>query len=53
MANCIDMKENDVFICKTCGLKLQVIKSCSCIAGEEIVCSVPLQCCGIDMVKEE
>ncbi|MBN1849698.1 MAG: hypothetical protein JW932_14065 [Deltaproteobacteria bacterium] len=52
MANCVDMKEGDRFVCENCGLELQVVKTCSCIAGEEVVCSVPLQCCGKDMVKK-
>ena len=52
MANCTEMKEGDLFVCETCGLELQVIKACSCIAGEEISCTVPLQCCGKDMVKK-
>jgi hypothetical protein len=52
MANCVDMKEGDRFVCENCGLELQVVKSCSCIAGDEVVCSVPLQCCRKDMLKK-
>jgi hypothetical protein len=52
MADCADMKQGDVFLCESCGLELQVTKTCSCSAGEEGACSVPLQCCGKEMVKK-
>ena len=51
MANCGDMKEGDVYKCESCGLELQVTKTCSCGSGDEDTCSVPLQCCGKDMTK--
>jgi hypothetical protein len=52
MADCADMQEGDLFVCDACGLELQVTKACSCIAGEEVSCTVPLQCCGKDMEKK-
>jgi len=52
MANCATMKEGALFTCEICGLELQVVKTCSCTVGEEISCTVPLQCCGEDMVKK-
>jgi len=52
MANCIEMEEGDIYICEICGLELQVIRSCSCIVGEEVSCTVPLQCCSKDMIKK-
>jgi hypothetical protein len=52
MADCADMKEGDLFVCVACGLELRVEKACSCSSGEEGACSVPLQCCGMDMVKK-
>jgi hypothetical protein len=52
MANCSEMKEGDVYVCNSCGLELQVSKSCSCSPGEAGACSVPLQCCGKEMVKK-
>jgi len=52
MANCVEMKKNDIFVCEICGLELQVIKTCACIVGEEVSCTVPLQCCGKDMKKK-
>ena len=53
MVDCAEMKEGDRFICESCGLELQVTKTCSCTTGEEGACSVPLQCCGKDMVKKQ
>lgn len=51
MANCSEMKEGDLYVCKTCGLELKVSKACSCGSASGHACSVPLQCCGQDMVK--
>ena len=50
MANCCDMKEGDLYYCDTCGLELEVKKTCTCKAGLEDACSVPLSCCGKEMV---
>lgn len=52
MTNCADMKEGDVLVCDDCGLELRVEKACTCSAGDEEACSVPLQCCGKEMVKK-
>jgi hypothetical protein len=52
MADCANMKEGDVYKCETCGLELEVTRACSCTAGAEVSCTVPLQCCGKDMVKK-
>ncbi len=52
MAICHEMKKGDVYYCESCGLELQVLSTCSCGAGESDACSVPLQCCGKDMVKK-
>jgi hypothetical protein len=52
MANCAEMAEGDLFLCDICGLELQVVKTCDCSAGGEVFCSVPLQCCGKDMIKK-
>ena len=51
MANCAEMKKGDVYKCESCGLEIQVKKTCSCGSGGEDACSVPLQCCGEEMVK--
>lgn len=52
MANCCDMKENDVYFCEICKLELKVSKPCTCKAGSEDACSVPLSCCGKEMQKK-
>jgi len=52
MANCGEMKKGYIYKCDTCGLELQVTKTCSCGSGGEDACSVPLQCCGKDMKKK-
>jgi hypothetical protein len=52
MANCSEMEIGDVYVCKQCGLELQVTKACQCKPGESGGCEVPLQCCGQEMVKK-
>ena len=52
MANCADMKEGGLYKCESCGLELKVTTTCSCGSGSGDACSVPLQCCGKEMVKE-
>ena len=52
MANCCDMQKGDVFECKACGLELQVTNPCTCSAGSEDACTVPLMCCGKEMTKK-
>ncbi len=51
MANCGDMHKGDVFVCNSCGLELKVEKTCTCGQGDT-ACTVPLQCCGKDLVKK-
>jgi len=53
MINCSEMKKDEVFHCRTCGLELKVVKPCSCgTGGQGGACSVPLQCCGGDMERK-
>ena len=51
MANCCEMNEGDLFVCRTCGLELRVAKACACKTGKTS-CHVPLQCCGQNMEKK-
>ncbi|MFT5727472.1 MAG: hypothetical protein ACI8PB_001607 [Desulforhopalus sp.] len=52
MANCSEMKEGEIFVCEKCGLELRVHKTCRCGGADGTdKCSVPLQCCGQEMVK--
>ena len=53
MASCVEMKEGDIYKCETCGLELKVIKACHCMVGQKFACSVPLQCCDKDMVRQK
>jgi hypothetical protein len=52
MADCGSMKKGDVYVCNTCALELQVSKACTCGTSSGQGCTVPLQCCGKDMVKK-
>ncbi|THB64231.1 MAG: hypothetical protein D6E12_15255 [Desulfovibrio sp.] len=52
MANCHEMQPGDVLYCNSCGLTLKVEKSCTCAPGKEGSCTVPLSCCGKEMVKQ-
>lgn len=49
MAHCNDMKKGDVYVCKSC---VQVAKACTCSSASGTACTVPLQCCGKEMVKK-
>ncbi len=53
MANCCDMKEGDLFYCDTCGLELEVKKTCTCQPGADDCCTVPLSCCGKEMALKK
>ncbi len=52
MANCAEMKKDDIFVCKICGLEMQVIKPCSCVSGPAQTCTVPLKCCNQEMARK-
>jgi hypothetical protein len=52
MAICHEMKPGDIYACEACRLELKVEKACACGTEEEGACTVPLQCCGKDMVKK-
>jgi hypothetical protein len=52
MANCSEMKQGDFYYCSTCDLELAVKKACTCGSGSENACSVPLMCCGKEMIKK-
>jgi hypothetical protein len=49
VANCYNMKEDDVLVCDACGLEVKVTKGCSCSHDEEDACSAPMECCGQPM----
>ncbi len=54
MAKCNEMKAGDVFVCEKCGLELRVQKTCKCGGADANglnECTVPIQCCGQEMVK--
>ena len=52
MANCCNMKKDDLFVCDACGLKLKVENSCTCKPDSEGACNVPLSCCGKEMTQK-
>lgn len=52
MADCADLKQGDTVVCESCGLELNVAKSCSCATDQEGACNAPLKCCGKEMVKK-
>lgn len=56
MAQCHQMKVGEIYMCKDCGLELQVVKSCVEEEAPEESCScTPCQfvCCDQDLVKKE
>lgn len=57
MTTCCDMKLNEVYVCKSCGLELTVSKECkpqhpekSCCHPTESECHI--SCCGKDLTKK-
>ena len=52
MADCTDLKQGDTVVCESCGLELNVSKSCSCATDQEVRATPPLKCCGKEMVKK-
>lgn len=60
MVTCHDMQEGDVFVCKTCGMELQVTKACKdaadhtksddCCSEESNNCL--FECCGDSLIKK-
>lgn len=52
MADCAEMQKGDTFVCKNCGLELQVMQPCTCGSGGGEKCTVPLNCCNQEMTKK-
>lgn len=59
MANCHEMKEGEIYICKDCGLELMVVKECQECGEPEDTCgchseheACSFSCCGKEMVKK-
>jgi len=59
MATCHDMKLKDVYVCKECGIALQVVKECKDVGhtAEDCGChptATPctFSCCGKALVKK-
>lgn len=44
MAHCHEMKSGEVYVCSSCGLELQVVKSCADTGA--CSCTEPVECCG-------
>jgi hypothetical protein len=56
MIHCHDMKVGEIYVCKDCGLELQVVKACRDAEAPEQSCScTPCQftCCGEELVRKE
>jgi hypothetical protein len=54
------MKTGEVYVCKDCGIELQVIKECKDVGTSGKGCcshstgdSCTLSCCGEDLVKKK
>ena len=48
MANCSDMKKDEVYVCEECGMEVKIMKDCEC--GEDEDCG--LMCCGAELTKK-
>ena len=59
MANCHEMKAGEVYVCRECGIKLQVVKECKDVgtSAEECGCHATadpctFSCCSKELVKK-
>ncbi|WP_022851536.1 hypothetical protein [Limisalsivibrio acetivorans] len=53
MTNCGNMKKDDIYVCKICGLEVKVLTECTCgITDGNTNCKTELKCCGQAMEKE-
>jgi hypothetical protein len=59
MAGCHDLRKGEIYMCKDCGMELQVVNECKDVGipaeecechGEENPCSI--ECCGKPLVKK-
>ena len=46
MAVCSEMKAGEVYACESCGLELQVVKTCADEEEGACGCSEAITCCG-------
>ncbi|NLT37501.1 MAG: hypothetical protein GXX95_05025 [Methanomassiliicoccus sp.] len=55
MPSCHEMKMDQVYVCKDCGLELQVVKECKECGAESCGCvqSCSFECCGSPMALRE
>ncbi len=60
MPTCHEMKKGDIFVCESCGLKIQVIQECNEAASSaEDCCCAPagdtctFYCCGQELVRQK
>ena len=59
MANCHEMKAGEVYVCRECGIELQVVKECKDVGtpAEQCGCHATadpctFSCCGKELVKK-
>ena len=59
MPSCHDMKKGEIYVCKDCGLELQVVRECKDAGSpaEDCACHAEgnpctFSCCGGDLVKK-
>lgn len=59
MANCHEMKQDSVYVCRTCGLELRVVAECrdAGTPAEDCGChdgrpECRFMCCGAELVKK-
>jgi hypothetical protein len=56
MASCHDMRMDEVYECKECGLQVKVIKECEEVGTPAETCECGpcvIGCCGEELTKKE
>jgi hypothetical protein len=55
MVNCNEMRQDEIYMCKECGLELKVVKECRDVGVPAAECRCApctLVCCGESLVKK-
>jgi hypothetical protein len=50
MASCSELKAGEIYVCESCNLEIQVLRSCADSDEGACACAESLMCCGEQLV---